>query len=118
MAPTETTTGGDAPGVTTQATHWWLYEVVVENETRSSQGRIEYRWYHQEITRFEASWVAGQPRRNGRIHVRLNGNLVGSYSDKAQAAGHVRRLIARCPAACRKEFEAHQEVFWWAIDGR
>ena len=97
-----------------------MYAISIENEIRNTGGRIEYRWYHADITRFEAAWVSGVPpkRSRGKLRVYYNASLVGVYDCKADAVGHIRRLIEKCPTVCKADFVTYQEVFWWAIDGR
>lgn len=112
---------GECSQGVTKATHWWMYEISVENEIRNAGSRIEYRWYAAEVTRFEAVWVAGVPPRQTsdcRIRVYHNDRLVGSYLSKAEAVGHVRKLIEDSPILCRSDFEEQAYMLYKSINGK
>lgn len=100
--------------------HWWMYEILVENSIRNSSARVQFRWYKDDITRFEAVWAAGPRPQNsdGNISIYINEKLVGVYDSKADAVGQVRGLIEKCPPACKPLFEQNQGVFLRAIHGK
>ena len=108
--------------MTTQgSTHWWRFAIVVENDFRNVRGRLEYQWYSQFATNFEAVIVSGPlPRRTtveDKIAVYLNYQLVGAWRDKAGAVSRVHELLARAPPGCAALIDAYKHVVITPITG-
>lgn len=98
-----------------------MFQIRVDNEFRNSTGVIEYRWYKDDVTRFEAAWSAGEmpkyPNEDTKIYIWLNEKVVGRYYSKQEALGHVRKLLDKCPATCKKIFDEHSKVLVKALEG-
>jgi hypothetical protein len=92
-----------------------MYLIEVDNPIRGINGRIEYRWYADTVTRFEASLVKSAPAKDKTIKIYVNGNLKLETYNKQDALGMLRTLINKAPPLCNEEFENHSDYLYQAI---
>ncbi len=97
-----------------------MYSVTVENDFRNTKAHIEFRWYTDVVTRFEAYLVSGSAPKDsyhGNIKIMFNDKVIGTYTRKEDALGHVRQILIKCPTECKKDFLLYSKYLESAITG-
>ncbi len=94
---------------------------MVDNEFRNTWAVVEFRWYTEVVTRFDASYVAGpmpiKATYDAKIKIRFNEKDTKIFYSKEDSIGHIRKLMIECPDECRKEIEGAINYLICAING-